>query len=208
MTALKIILIILAILLIIAMFKVGVFAAYSKDGAELACFAGPVRIKILPQTDKKSKNKKEKFKKKKKKKKSADRTPEEKKEKKGGSAALVLKLLPGIGEALGNFRKKLSIDILKVYYTYACDDPYKAAMGFGYASAGLGTITALIRRFFKVKELDMRSNVSFEETEPVVYLEAQFSIRIWESLAIALKFLIFFLKVLKETDNKQTGTKA
>lgn len=205
MTAL---IIILAILLILALLRLGVYVSYSEDGVKLQVFAGPVRITLLPKDP--NKKQKEKKPKTKKQKPAKTETKPTDNDKKGGAAQLILDLLPGIGSALGKFRRKLSIDILKIYFTSASDDPYKAAMNFGYSSAAFGTLTAFVRRFFKVKKLDMQSAVSFEIEKPIVYIEAQFSLAVWEIIHIAGGFGLFFIKIYKNanTDNSNNPKKS
>ena len=189
-----VLIIILAILLIIALLRIGIYISYSEDGVILDAVIGPFKIHFLPKDEKKQKNPKEK------KPKAKDKSPA-KKEKKGGTAQLIIDLLPGIGSALSKFRKKIRVDSLTVYFTSASEDPYAAAMNFGYASAGFGALTAFIHRFFKVKKLDIQSAVSFDIDKPIVYIESKLTLAIWEIIAIAGGFGLFFIKINKNANN-------
>ncbi|MBR7081693.1 MAG: hypothetical protein IKI49_03175 [Oscillospiraceae bacterium] len=202
MTALIISLCVLAFFVILGLMRLAVYVSYSRDGLVVAGYAGIVKITLYPRPEKGERKKKPKKKKKPKEKKKTE-AEGEKKSKKGGSVRKIRELLSAAGEALGGLRRRLVIDKLTVRYTSAAGDPFDAAMGFGRASAGMGAVTALIRRFFKVRSLDMQSDVSFEETDPVVYLEAKISIAIWAMTAIGIKFLILFLKGSKSDNNKE-----
>ena len=196
MTAL---IIILAILLIIALLRIGVYVSYSDSGVILDAVIGPFKIHFLPKEEKKQKKTKEKTAKTK-----PTKSQPAKKDKKGGVAKLVFDLLPGIGSALGKFRRKLRIDTLTVYFTSAAADPCDAAMNFGYVSAGFGTLCAFIRRFFKVKKLDLQSFVNFDTDKPLVFIEAQFTLAIWEIISIAGGFGLFFIKIYKNANNENS----
>lgn len=196
MTAL---IIILAILLIIALLRIGVYFSYSESGVILDAVIGPFKIRFLP----KDKTKEKKAKEKPAKTKPAKPAPKTK-EKKGGLAQLIFDLLPGIGSALSKFRRKLRIDTLNVHFTSAAADPCDAAMNFGYVSAGFGTLCAFIRRFFKVKNLDLQSFVNFDIDKPIVFIEAQLTLAIWEIISIAGGFGLFFIKIYKNANNSNS----
>lgn len=201
MTAIYIILIIIAMFALIALMRVGVYVEYSSDGVIIDLKAGPVKIRVLPAKEKKKS--KEKTDKKEKTKKNKKKTSEKKETKKGGSFELVKQLLPGILETLNKFRKKISIDILKIYYMSAGEDPYKTAVQFGRASAGLGFLTPLLENTFKIKNRDFRTAVSFTEAKPLVYIEAQTTIAIGSALRIALGFLLYYLNLNKKTSERK-----
>jgi len=74
------------------------------------------------------------------------------------------------------------------------EDPAQAALAFGYASAAVSSLTAPLERVLRVKNKDLRASVSFEETEPRVYLKAEASIRIGQLLYLAIRLAFFYLR--------------
>ena len=206
--------IVLAVIIIIALLRVGADAVYDSNGLVLKVFAGLVSIRLLPERtisaeeeEKKEKKKalkkaraEEKKKKKKlkaekrrlkaEKKKSKTKTDsdssEQKSGKRGGTVDLILSMLPSVKKVLGRFRRKLLIKRLKVYYTSAGEDPYSTAMAFGYASAGMGVLMPFLYNHFRVRKCDLRADFDFDAKEPYVYIEARVSLAIWEIIYILL----------------------
>ena len=188
MTALIILLSILALLVIIALLRVGVIAEYSEDGFELVALAGPIKIKLVPGKEKaeSESNKKKKNKKSNK----SDKTKavsKGEKAKKGGIVKKVTVVLPTVLKTLGRFFKHLRIDLLTIRYAISGDDPYDVAMGYGYANGALGYICPLLDRNFKIKKWDINVYPSFTEPEETMYIKARATISIWELVYIILK---------------------
>ena len=193
----KILAVILMIVFLILMMRVGATAEYSAEGVLLVVHAGPVSIKLLPK--KPSDKKKEKPEKKKKPKSEKPKEDTEGKSKKGGKFSLILKLLPKVGEALGSFKKKLTIDELTINFISASSDPAKAAMAYGYSSAAIGMVLPFFENNFNLKKRNITASVDFTETEPKIYIKAKLMIRIISIIGIALSFAFGALKILKET---------
>ena len=188
--------IIVLLIVLLLLIRVGVAAEYAWDGFGLRGRVGFVRFDLLRLIDKiKSRPKKEKKPKKPEK--------EEEKSKKGGSVKKLKELLPGILDFLRGFRKKLLVDELTIYFVSAAEEPSKAALNFGYASAAMGTIAAPLESVLNIKKRDFRTAVSFNDTENSVYLKAELSIRIGQLLHLALRFLVFMLKT--RAKNKKGG---
>lgn len=201
--------IVLGIFLFIALIHVGVRGEYSADGIVLDAYAGPVTIHILPQGEKKPKEDKPKKEKKKK-----EPKPKEKKPKQGADLDFLLELVSAGIEALGSFCGHLRIRRLAVHFTAASADPFSAAMQFGGVSAGAGYLTALIRRHFHVKKLELYSDIDFEAKKPTVYAAMHAGIPVWAVVSIGVRFLVRFLRARKsgktagETQNTNTNGKA
>ena len=190
MTALIIVLAVLAFFVILGLLRVGVIAEYSEEGFDLKVIAGPVRIKLLPgkdepKTEKKKKVKKEKPKKQKAKKEDEGKSSEKKK--KGGPVEIVKAVLPTALKTIGRFFKHLRIDVLTIRYALSGDDPYSVAMNYGYASGALGYICPILDRNFKIKKWDINVYPSFTEPEETMYIKAKATIAIWELIYIILK---------------------
>jgi hypothetical protein len=183
MTALWIILTVLAFFALLLLLRVGVRAEFDDGGLTLKIKAGAIYIPII-SPDKPKKEKPEKPKKEKKPKK---KTEPEEKEKKTGKVSFFLSLISDVLDILGRFKRKIKIDELTVWYLSASNDPAKAAMTFGAASAGMGIVTGILENNFKIKKRDFRAAVDFQKTEPEVYVKAELSLAIWEILYIVLK---------------------
>ena len=207
--------IILAVLILIAITPIGAVAEYSDKSITLSAVAGLIRIKLLPRPEKASgkpkKEKKPKKKKPKKKKKTEHKVGKEKQPaaKKPGTVKLLLKLLPVAGKALNRFRKKLTIDELTVWYLVASDDPYKTAMTFGYMNAGVDPVLMAIGKIFRIRKKNVRTSVSFETSEPLIYVKAKLTIRIWQILYIGFGLLfgalITYIKFKLQNDSQKGG---
>ena len=197
----KVLVIIIIILALILLLRVGVIAEYSEEGFTVMLKAGPLSFLIFPGKEKEKKKKDKKEKKKK------DKKEKEKPEKKGGSFRLIMEILPQVFDMLSAFRQKLQIDDLRIHFVSASDSPYTAALNYGYASAALGTLLALIENFFKLKKRDITTDVSFTDKSPTVFLKAQLTIRIGQILGIAivygLKILKTFLKFKRENSQRK-----
>ena len=191
----KVLAIILFILFLILLLKVGVTAEYSEDGILLLVHAGPLKIKVLPKSDKPKKEKPKKEKKPKEKK-PKEKKPEEEQPKKGGSLSLILDLIPEVTKMLSNFTHKLSIDVLTVHFTSAASDPFKAAMAYGYSSAAMGLVIPFFEKHFILKKRDLTSSVDFTETEPKIYIKAKTTISLLEIFAVVFSFGFGALKVI------------
>jgi hypothetical protein len=188
--------IILAVLLLLSFLRIGVIAEYgdfSEDtgsGAEdtdgspsdIRAFAvaGPLKFKLYPT----NKVEKEKHPKKKSKEGAA----------KAGRLASLKEQIPAIKTLLSRLRRKLLIRELTIYYMAAGDDPAAAALWFGGANIGYGFLTALIENNFRIKKRDFRASVSFEKTEPYIYVRARLSLAVWEAIYVAWALLKSFLR--------------
>ena len=185
--------IILGVLLIIALIHVGVRGEYSADGYFLDAFAGPVTVRIMPQEEKEEKPQKAK--------KAKEKAPEEEKKKKSGAdVGTLMELISAGVEALGGFCRHLRIRKLKIHYTAAAEDPFSAAMQFGGASAGAGYLTAVMRQNFRVKKLELYTDVDFSAKKPVVYAAFHAGIPVWAVCSIGIRFLIRFLRTRKKPE--------
>lgn len=192
--------IVLAILLILGLIHVGVRGEYSAEGYFLDAYAGPVTVRLFPREKKAEKKKKPE----KEKNQSAEG---EKQKKKGADLPFLMELISAGIEALGRFCRHLRIRKMIVHFTAASEDPFSAAMQFGGASAGAGYLTAVIRQNFRVKKLELYTDVDFEAAKPSVYAAFHAGIPVWAVCGIGIRFLIRFLKVKKspsvsaETEN-------
>ena len=195
--------IILAVLIFLALVRVGVRAEYSEEGILIQLKIAAFFFTVYPREKKEKKRDKKKEKKPKGKKTAEAAAGDKPKEKKGGTAELIKKLLPEAVKALKKFKRKICIKTLKIYYTAASPDPAKTALSFGYASAGAGAISAVFENNFKVCRRDIRTSFSFTETKPKVYADLILTLAVWEILYIAMPFAFRTLKLLVGSANSK-----
>lgn len=203
MKALIIIGCILLALFLIGLIRAGVEAEYSQDGFSLRLHGGPFRFVIFPRK-KADTQKAPREKKKKQKKKSEPEGEQDKPPKKiGGTIDLVLQALPVLKDFLSRFFHKLLIKDLTVYFGSGGEDPYKAAMNFGYVSAAAGMILPVLENNFRVKKRDIRTNISFDADKPYIYLHVWLSIALWEVLYAAWVFVKFGFRYFVCNQNRK-----
>ncbi len=176
----------LAVDIVIALVRVGAHLTLEKGVFGLKIIAGPVKLKLLPAD-------KDKPKEPKKTKKEKAEEPEEEKEEpekeKSGihvTLELVTTVLKAVGELLGRFRRKITVDSLTIHYTAASPDPYNTAMTFAYASAGVNALMPVIHNIFTVKKSDVGAAVTFDAQEADVYVDARLTLAVWEVIYIVL----------------------
>ncbi len=187
----KALIIILLILLLILLLPVGADAAFDNAGGRVRVRAGPFSFKVfsLPKEEKPKKKKKK------------DRKPKEEKEKhkkEHRKKKLTVKDILAIAKmglrALGRFFRHLSVDLVRLHLVFGGDDPYSSAMNYGYLSAGLGAVTPLAERAFRIKKRDIELGVDFDRPDLGYDVRLILTIQIWEILGIAFAFLFAFLK--------------
>lgn len=134
------------------------------------------------------------------------RKPKKKKEKpakgkKGGKLSDIQEIFSIIADTLGKLKRKLRVDDLVLWYCSASSDPASAALAFGSASAAVSLLTAPLERAFRIRKRDIRTAVSFTDTEPTVILKLCISLSLFALLCAALPAVLHFFKAMKARDN-------
>ena len=158
---------------------------YGEAGASLTVALGAVPVFRLPRPKGAQRDKKEKKPKPKKKNKEED-----KEKTKGGSIPGFRQLMPIISDALGKLKRRLSIDEMTLWYQSAGEDPAAAALAFGGASAAAGALARPMQEMFRIKDLDIRTAVSFTETKPTVIARIRMSISLGALIWIGLRAFV------------------
>lgn len=193
--------ILLVVLLLLAglmLLPVGVDAEYAPEGFFLRIKAGPARITLLPKKQKPEKKPKKPKKPKK-----------EKKPKKKPKITLdlIFTLVRLALEAVSTFRKKLKVELFRLYLLVATKDPYQTATLYGTISAALEGLYPFAARALDIKERDVRVNADFTEESMDVMGRLILTIRIGQILGIGLvfvwKLLVWYLK--QKTDHKKAA---
>lgn len=177
MTALWIVLGILAALGLIGSIPLGVTAVYDQDGPQADAVAGPIHIRLYPRPTKapqETQKKEKKQKKPKKQKESAPEPDQKKKQPLGGKLPMFRELIAMVLEAQAAVRNKLRIRELTLHLTVGGqgDDPAKAAMLYGSAWAALGNLLPLLHRAFRIQQQDIDAAVDFNSAETTIYAKA------------------------------------
>lgn len=174
-------LIVLAVLILIALLRLGVSVRYDEDGLFVSAFAGPVRIQVFPRSEKPKKKKKGK--KKDKKPSKAEKEPDEKM--KGGGVNKFIDIISAVSEPLRRLRRRLLVNEFTLRYEAAGDDPAKTAMSFGYANAAASVIVPALERIFRIKNRSVSTRIDFEAEKPAVFAKLKLSLAVWELVYIA-----------------------
>ncbi|MFB0921411.1 MAG: hypothetical protein QMB62_11120 [Oscillospiraceae bacterium] len=188
MKALVIVILILTVLLLI---PIGIDCGYSGGEFMLRLRLGLLNIRNIP-----GRIKNLKFKKQKKPAAEIKAGPEKVQKAKEPLNKDKLFRLAKLGlKTLGRLRRKLHVDYLRIRYTFATDDPFNTAIGFGRSSAALGAIMPLFDNAFNITERDIGTSFNFLSDEPVFDCWITFSIQVWEVFYIAAAFGIDYLKI-------------
>ncbi len=174
--------IVIVLLLLILLLPVGIDAAYASGALTLKLKTGPIRIQLLPaKKKKKPKQRKEKPTR-------ADQDSSGHDD--AGKLRLgrddVLTLLRLVLRTLRRFRKHLSVDLLRLYWIAAAEDPYDAAVQYGAMNAALTAVIPLAESVLKIREKDVRTDFDFEARSPVIDARAVATLQVWEILFIVL----------------------
>jgi len=184
--------IVVAILILIALFRFGVSVEYSSDGVTVKAQVGPLKLRVFPREVSPKKEAKQKLKKAAKKEKAALKKALKKQkpkdEKKPGGLKMFFEVLPSVKTALGRIRRRLLIKRLTIHYTAGGEDPATAALTYGAANAAFNTVVPLLEKAFRIKRKDLRASFDFDAPEPLIYVNVAISLAVWEAIYIGLSF--------------------
>lgn len=185
----KVLGIILLVLAALALLPIGVRARYDEDGPLVWAKLWFLRLQVFPRRKKKAK-KEQKPPKEEPEKSAEDESPPAKK---GGTLDAVRAALPLVKPALQGFKRRLTIQDLELYVTWANPDPADAAVGYGYAQAALGALWAVVEQNFKVKKSSLGCSVDFDQAAPSVYADATLTLRLGQIVTLAVPLFFKFL---------------
>lgn len=92
-------------------------------------------------------------------------------------AALALRLLK-------RFFKRLRIELLRVHFISAYDDPYDTAMAYGYAGSAMETVTELANG--RIGRLDLHTEPDFDAAQPRVDAHVIVFVRVGDLIILAI----------------------
>ncbi len=213
----------LGVLVLLGLMPLGIHIVYDQQGAAGKLVAGPVKILLFPRP-KGEKPKKEPTPKTPKKKPEPTPTaarddqippqpiPQEQKSapkaKKGGSVTDFLPLVKIALNFLGDFRRKLRVDLLEMKLVLAGGDPAALALNYGRAWAALGNLLPRLERFLVIKKRDLDIQCDFEGSGTSVYARVQITITLGRLLGLAAVYGFKSIKTLIPILKKRKGGNA
>lgn len=214
MTALVIILSILAVIILLLFFSVSLYIDYKENKTTVWIIYLFFKIPVYPRKKKKTEQKKSN----KKPEKKAEKSPKDKKENffastvKSQGLSAVIEILEKVIQILKDFSsstlKHLKVKKLKLDVVTVGEDAADAALNFGYASSvlypALGVLSSLIS-FLDIPDVSITVDYDKKE-ETSASLMIQFKMRLFFLLAIILKYgikgVLLYIDVTK-TDTKE-----
>jgi len=194
-TALYIILALLALIAILLALRVGIVLEYSEEGFLLELIAGPRSISLYPREHKEKKPEKEK--------KPAKR-PEETEPKKGGRMDAFRDIWAFIKKIIIRLRRRFRMDELIIHTMVAGENPVAVALSYGGVSAAMGMIIPVLEQNFNIKKRDIQSTFSFELREPRIYFRAKLTMAVWQVLYVGLPAILDYIKLKRiKEDGKE-----
>jgi hypothetical protein len=196
----------LIILFLLAILPLGVSVIYNENGPLVRVIAGPVGIKVFPGK-KKDPDAPAKPDKKKNKEKSPAKNEEkpDPSKKKGGSITDFFPFVRILFDFLGDFRRKLRINHLKVKYIMAGGDPADLAINYGKAWAALGNIWPRLESWFVIKKRDVEIECDFESSETLIDARIDLSITLGRLLCLVFRNGFRALKEYLNFRKKRNG---
>lgn len=193
----------LGVVVLLLLLPLGVRAVYDSEGPRVSVLAGFIPIPVYPakKKDKKTKPKKEKKKASPKPKGSA----QPKKEKKGGSLTDFLPLAQIVLEFLGEFRRKLRVNVLELNLVLAGGDPCDLAINYGKATAAMGNLWPRLEELFVIKRRDIKIQCDFEGDKTLIAARLDLTITVARVFSVGLRYGFRALKELMKILNKRKG---
>ncbi len=200
------------ILLLLALLPLGVSVKYDEDGPLVRVIAGPVRFTVFPRPKKPAKEKNaKKLQEEKPKAQPAEKAlpqppqppkPEKSQKKKGGSVTDFFPFVKMGLDFLGDFRRKLRLNVLELKLILAGDDPCDLALNYGRAWTALGNLMPQLEKCFVIKQRDIEVECDFTASETLVLARLDITITLGWILSLvavyAVRAVIEFIKFKKK----------
>lgn len=202
----------LGVLVLLAVLPLGVSVKYNADGPLVRVILGPVKFTVfpLPKKEKKEKKKKDSKKEKKAPEEPAPQNPkppaqpkkEEPKKEKGGSWTDFLPLVKEALRFLGDFRRKLRLNVLELKLIMAAEDPCDLAVNYGRAWAAVGNLMPRLEKLFVIKKRDIEVECDFEAAQTRVIARLDLTITLGRIIGTTLfhggRAGLEFMKIIKK----------
>lgn len=191
MTALWIVLALLALLTLLNLLRVGVSAGYEAQAFSVSARVGPLTIPVWPRppAEEPKKPKKEKPPK-------EPKAPQEQTKEKELDFDTILALAKLALKAAGSFRRKLTVELFRLVFVAGSSDPYDTAMQSAYVQAALGGLRPLAERALHIQERDVQVGADFTADKPRIEARLTLTIRIGQIVVIGVVFGVGYLKLM------------
>lgn len=219
-------LIALGVVVLLAILPLGASVRYNSEGAVVRIIAGPIRFTVFPKPakekkkDPKAEEKKAKQEAEKKAakaaKKKADKEAKEKTasekatvplipKEKGGSWTDFLPLVKVVLDFLGDFRRKLRVNVLEMKLIMAADDPCDLAVNYGRAWAALGNLMPQLEKLFVIKKRDLEIECDFTASQTLVIARLDLTITLGRLLSMVTVLAVRGVKEYLNINKKRKG---
>ena len=206
----------LGILVLLEILPLGVSVKYDSDGPLVRVIAGPLKLTVFPLPKKEKKNKKKAKKETVKSEEPSEKPPENpkppapsKKDKPqkqtGGSWTDFLPLVKVALDFLGDFRRKLRVNVLELKLIMAADDPCDLAVNYGRAWAAVGNLMPQLERLFVIKKRNVEVECDFTASETLVIARLDLTITLGRLLGAVVVFAVRALKEFLKIKKKRKG---
>ncbi|MDR3311194.1 MAG: hypothetical protein LBS90_07605 [Oscillospiraceae bacterium] len=190
MTAVIVIVCVLAALAAIAFLRVGVEAAAEDGRVSATARVGFVKIRLYPR--------KPGLKPRRVKSAKRARKPKPRTDKPKRKPDIPYLVSEGV-KLLATLRRRLIIKRLRIWYAGAGgDDAAAAALAYGGLSAIFGLSEVALEAAFRVREYDLRAGVDYLAAKPSYRAEADISVAVWEVIALGAGALRLLLRGMKK----------
>ena len=191
-------LIALAVIVLLGILPLGVSARYNGEGPQIRLILGPVKLQVFPAKKKKTPKEKPQEKTQPA---TASAHAEPAKDKQSGKLTDFLPIVQTVLDFLGDFRRKIRVNLLQLKLTMAGDDPCDLAVNYGRAWAALGNLEPQLDRLFVIKKKDLQIQCDFEETETKIAARLDLTITVGRLLGLAARYgfrvLREFISIMK-----------
>ena len=188
-------LIFLGVLVLLGCLPLGVRLNFDEGGFWAAVLIGRIPVPLYPVSkwlrNMPSKHKKEKQ--------SPERKPKgaepQSREQPGGGIRRFLPLARLGLELLGDFRRKLRVNFLRLRLTLAGEDPCDLAVNYGRAWAALGNLMPNLERALVIRKRDVEIQCDFQAEETTVVFAMDLTMTLGRLLGLALGYGLRALKL-------------
>lgn len=190
----------LAVVLAVGLLPLGIRIVYESSGLHLTVLAGPIKLPLKLEKEKKPKKKEPP------KTGASQKTGKKPEAKQGGNFTDFIPLLQVLKDFLGDFRRKLRVKNLQMKLTMAGDDPCDLAVNYGKAWAAVGNLMPLLEQLFVINKRDVQVACDFVGNQTTLYLRVDAVMTLWRLLGLLLRHGFRGIReYLKINENRKGG---
>ena len=106
---------------------------------------------------------------------------------------------------LGDFRRKLRVNVLNLKLIMAGGDPCNLAINYGRAWAAVGNLMPMLDRFLVIKKRNVEVECDFTAESTLIYAKADVTITVARSIHLLSRYGIRILKDLLNLKKLRKG---